>query len=130
MEPVALLEQYFKCLESGDFAGAAICFSESARYSHPPYADDPPAAGRHEAHGREEILALFHRRGLRTTRHVIDTVARSGARFFISGVVHEAGGSLVASFLSEALFDPDTGMFTEYVAYSSRPAVWHEASGS
>ena len=93
MEPVALLEQYFKCLESGDFAGAAICFSESARYSHPPYADDPPAAGRHEAHGREEILALFHRRGLRTTRHVIDTVARSGARFFISGVVHEAGGS-------------------------------------
>jgi hypothetical protein len=69
MDVSPLMKRYFTCLEAGDFVGAATCFSDSARYSHPPYADEPPGAGRHEAFGREEILALFRSRGLRTTRH-------------------------------------------------------------
>jgi hypothetical protein len=120
------MKRYFTCLEAGDFVGAATCFSDSARYSHPPYADEPSGAGRHEAFGREEILALFRRRGMRTTRHEIITIAQAGERCFISGVVRDVDADhvVVASFVSEAVLDPDAGRFDEYVAYSSRPAVW------
>jgi len=126
---ISVLERYFQCLESGDFVGAAGCFSESARYSHPPYAEDPPGSGRHEVRGRAEILALFRRRGVRSTRHQVTATAQAGERLFVSGLVHEGDGSIVASFLSEAAFDATLGEFTEYVAYSSRPAVWAAAGG-
>lgn len=128
MDAFDLIERYFRCLESGDFVEAANCFSESARYSHPPYAEEPPGAGRHEVQGRAAVLALFHRRGLRSTRHEITGRARSGDRCYLSGTVKDPGGSVVASFVSHAVFDRDLCQFTEYVAYSSRPAVW-AASG-
>ena len=127
MAAARLMTRYFTCLESGDFAGAAMCFSDSARYSHPPYVDDPPGSGRHEAYGRDEIVTLFRRRGLRTTRHAITTMAREGDHYFISGVVTDAGGAVVGSFVSEAVLDSDASRIAEYVAYSSRPAVWHHA---
>jgi hypothetical protein len=124
LEARAVLEKYFSCLEAGDFVGAAAGFSDSAFYSHPPYADDPPGCGRHEACGRKEILALFRGRGFRQTRHEIRAIARTGDRYFVSGVVRDAAGLVAASFVSEAVFNLDLGQFTEYVAYSSRPAVW------
>ncbi|GAA2448088.1 hypothetical protein GCM10010191_76850 [Actinomadura vinacea] len=124
MDVLGLVRTYFERLESGDFVGAADCFSESARYSHPPYAEEPPGSGRHEVHGRAAILALFRRRGLRDTRHEIVGSAHGGGRLFVSGVVKGADGSVVASFVSEASFDRDLRRLTEYVAYSSRPAVW------
>jgi hypothetical protein len=124
LDALALMRRYFGCLESADFAGAADCFSESARYSHPPYNDDPPESGRHEAWGRAEILALFRRRGPRATSHIITATASAGDRYFISGLVSAADGSVVGSFVSEAVFDHDRGQFTEYAAYSARPAVW------
>lgn len=124
MDVADVVQRYFECLESGDFAGAAGCFSESARYSHPPYVDDPPGTGRHEAYGRHEILALFARRGLRSTRHVVTAIAVTGDRHFISGIVTEADGGVVGSFLAEAVFDRALSQFTEYAAYSARPAVW------
>lgn len=123
MDVSLLMTRYFTCLEGGDFVGAANCFTLTARYSHPPYADEPSGAGRHEAYGREEILALFERRGVRATRHEIMTIAQQGQRCFISGVVNE-GHIVVASFVSEAVVDPGASRFAEYVAYSSRPAVW------
>ena len=125
MDVSLLIKRYFTCLEAGDFVGAATCFSDSARYSHPPYGDEPPGAGRHEVLGRQEILALFRRRGIRTTRHQITTIAQVGERCFISGIVTDAdsGGAVVASFVSEAVVDA-SNCFAEYVAYSSRPAVW------
>jgi hypothetical protein len=129
VNPLSLLDRYFWCLEFGDFVGAADCFSASARYSHPPYAGDPPEAGRHEAQGTEEILALFRRRGVRRTRHEITAAAHAGDRLFVSGVVKDAEGAVVASFVSEALFDRDLDKFVEYAAYSSRPPVWAGASG-
>jgi ketosteroid isomerase-like protein len=119
-----LVQLYFARLESGDFVGAADCFSETARYSHPPYVDDPPGTGRHEAHGRDEILALFRRRGLRSTHHELTATASQGDRTFISGTVQDPSGTAVGSFVSYAVFDQESGQFGEYVAYSSRPAVW------
>ncbi|TQC50786.1 hypothetical protein EEB14_02850 [Rhodococcus sp. WS4] len=119
-----LLDLYFSRLESGDFVGAANCFSESARYSHPPYADEPAGSARHEALGREEILSLFRRRGLRSTHHEITAIANVDDRYFISGTVTDPEGSVVGSFLSEATFDAEANQFTSYAAYSSRPAVW------
>ena len=124
MDALVLVQQYFEYLESGDFVAAAGCFSESARYSHPPYVDDPPGSRRHEAQGRDEILALFQRRGLRSTRHELTTIARAGDRYFISGTVSDESGTVVGSFVSEAVFDADAIELAEYVAYSSRPAVW------
>ncbi|XVQ11037.1 nuclear transport factor 2 family protein [Spirillospora sp. CA-255316] len=124
MDVLDLVRTYFERLEAGDFIGAAGCFSESARYSHPPYAEEPPGSGRHEAHGREAILALFRYRGLRATRHEIIGSAHGDGRLFVSGVVKDADGSVVASFVSEASFDRDLRQLTEYVAYSSRPPVW------
>lgn len=130
MDALDLMRRYFRCLESGDFVGAADCFSASARYSHPPYVGDPPGSGRHEAHGGAEILALFRRRGLRSTRHEITATARSDDRYFVSGHVKDADGAVVGSFVSEAVFDPGQGKFAEYAAYSSRPAVWAGTSPS
>jgi ketosteroid isomerase-like protein len=126
MEVSLLIERYFTRLEAGDFVGAASCFGETARYSHPPYADEPSGAGRHEVFGREAILALFRRRGVRATRHEITTIAQVGERCFISGIVKDAdaGGAIVASFVSETVVDAVSNCFAEYVAYSSRPAVW------
>lgn len=125
MDVSLLMKRYFTCLEAGDFVGAATCFSDSARYSHPPYADEPPGAGRHEAFGREAILELFRRRGIRATRHEITTIAQVGDRCFVSGIVEDADaeGAVVASFVSEAVVD-GSNCLAEYVAYSSRPAVW------
>ncbi|RZI53514.1 MAG: hypothetical protein EOP16_02470 [Pseudonocardia sp.] len=119
-----LLDQYFTRLEAGDFVEAANCFSESARYSHPPYSDEPAGSARHEALGREEILRLFRRRGMRSTHHKITAIANVDDRYFISGTVTDSAGSVVGSFLSEATFDAKTSQFTSYAAYSSRPAVW------
>ncbi|AGP54083.1 nuclear transport factor 2 family protein [Streptomyces rapamycinicus] len=129
MDAFDLIERYFRCLESGDFAGAANCFSESARYSHPPYVEEPPGAGRHEVYGRAAVLALFRRRGLRRTHHEVTGRARSGDRCFISGTVKDPSGAVVGSFVSHALFDRELGQFEEYVAYSSRPAVWAASDG-
>lgn len=128
MEPAQLLTRYFTHLEAGDFEGAAECFGEAARYSHPPYADDPPGNGRHEAYGRDEILALFQHRGTRSTRHELTGLASAGDHWFVSGIVKESQGQVVASFVSQARVDPATGLFAEYVAYSSRPAVWEAES--
>jgi hypothetical protein len=122
VDALDLLRRYFTCLEASDFAGAAYCFTPAARYSHPPYAGDPP--GRHEAHGRVEILSLFQRRGPRSTQHEITATARAGDRCFISGLIKDADGAVAGSFLSEAVFDAEQGQFAEYAAYSSRPAVW------
>lgn len=127
MDLPALLHRYFDSLEAGDFSNAAVCFTDSARYSHPPYADEPPGAPRHEALGSEEILRLFERRGTRTTRHEVTAIAQTGARCFISGIVKDSVGGrdeVVASFVSEAVVDEAASQFVEYVAYSSRPAVW------
>jgi ketosteroid isomerase-like protein len=119
-----VIERYFRCLEAGDFDSAALCFAEAACYSHPPYADDPPGAPRHEATGREAILALFRRRGLRTTSHQFTTWSCHSDRCFVSGVILDEGETVVGSFVSEIGF-ADDGRIGEYVAYSSRPAVWH-----
>ena len=126
MDVHSLANRYFTCLEAGDFVGAADCFTDSAGYSHPAYAEEPLGAGRHEAFGREEILALFRRRGTRATRHEITTVAQVDQRCFISGIVKDAdaGGAIVCSFVSESVVDLGSGRFAEYVAYASRPAVW------
>jgi hypothetical protein len=129
MDALDVMQQYFERLESGDFVGAADCFSKTARYSHPPYVDDPPGTGRHEAHGRDEILALFRNRGLRSTHHELTATGCQGDRFFLSGTVKDASGSVVGSFVSEAVFSPESSRFTEYVAYSSRPAVWATRTG-
>lgn len=130
MSALTLLERYFECLESGDFVRAADCFSASARYSHPPYVGDPPGSGRHEAYGREEILALFRRRGLRGTRHEMTAIAQVGDRYFVSGHVKDGNGATVGSFVSEAVLDRRLNQFAEYAAYSSRPAVWAAARRS
>jgi hypothetical protein len=129
MEAVKVLARYLSRLESGDLVGAADCFGESARYSHPPYVGDPPGAARHEAHGREAILTLFRRRGVRPTRHAITASAQAGDRCFVSGVIQDAAGSVVGSFLSEAVLDAASGLITQYAAYSSRPAVWTGPDG-
>jgi hypothetical protein len=122
VDALSLMRRYFTCLEASDFAGAADCFTASARYSHPPYAGDPP--GRHEARGRGEIRSLFQRRGPRSTRHEITATASAGDRYFISGLIKDAEGAVTGSFLSEAVVDADLEKFAEYAAYSSRPAVW------
>ncbi len=124
MQALDLMQRYLGCLEAGEFAAAADCFAPAARYSHPPYAGDPPGTGRHEAHGRAEILSLFHRRGRRSTRHEITATACRGDRCFISGRILDADAPIAGSFLSEAAFDAGLGRFTEDAAYSSRPAVW------
>jgi SnoaL-like domain len=124
VDALGLMHKYFRCLELGDFVGAADCFSGSARYSHPPYVGDQPGSARHEAHGHAEILALFRRRGLRDTRHEITAMAHVDDRYFVSGLVVDADGAVVGSFVYEAVLDPRAGRFAEYAAYSSRPAVW------
>jgi hypothetical protein len=122
VDALSLMRRYFTCLEASDFVGAANCFTASARYSHPPYAGEPP--GRLEARGRAEIRLLFERRGPRSTRHEITATACAGDRHFISGLIKDAEGAVTGSFLSEAVFDAGSGKFAEYAAYSSRPAVW------
>lgn len=122
------VRQYFTALETGDFVRAAECFSAAARYSHPPYVDDPPGSGRHEVRGRDAIVALFRRRGVRSTRHRITAFVEAGSRVFISGLVTDGEDKVVGSFISEAVVDPGTALIVEYAAYSSRPAVWATAT--
>lgn len=124
MQLPEVIERYFRCLEAGDFDSAARCFTESARYSHPPYPGDPPGAPRHEATGREAILALFRRRGPRTTSHQLTAWSCHRDRCFVSGQIRDGQEEVVGSFVSEAALAED-GRILEYVAYSSRPAVWH-----
>jgi hypothetical protein len=118
------MHRYFTRLESGDFVAAANCFSESARYSHPPYADEPTGSARHEARGRDEILGLFRRRGPRSTHHQITAIANADDHYFVSGIISDTDGVVVGSFVSELIFDAEARQFTSYAAYSSRPAVW------
>ena len=127
MQVPELIERYFACLEAADFEGAALCFTEHARYSHPPYAEEPPGAPRHEAADREAILALFHRRGKRATSHRLIASSGRGDRCFISGVILDEEEAVVGSFVSEIGL-ADDGRIEEYVAYSSRPPVWHASS--
>jgi ketosteroid isomerase-like protein len=128
VDALDLLRRYLGCLEAGDFISAANCFTPDARYSHPPYAGDPPGSGRHEAQGTAEILSLFERRGSRSTQHEITATACTGDRYFISGLIRDGDGAVAGSFVSEAVFNPEAGKFDEYAAYSSRPAVWAGAA--
>lgn len=118
------LTGYFDRLEAGDMAAAAACFTATARYSHPPYGEESPASPRHEVEGRAAIRQLFERRGPRSTKHEITTATREGPVVHIAGLVRDGGGVVVASFVSQALLEETTGLVDEYVAYSSRPAVW------
>jgi hypothetical protein len=119
-----VLATYLDRLEAGDMAGAAACFTTSARYSHPPYGEEAPGSPRHEVEGRAAIRALFERRGVRPTRHEICAATRDGVVVHIAGVVRDDAGAVIASFVSQALLEEATGLVAEYVAYSSRPAVW------
>lgn len=124
MNPLEVVERYFSHLEAGEMWAAAACFTEGARYSHPPYAEEQPGSARHEVVGRSAIAVLFKRRGRRPTCHRIVSAAVDDGAVLLAGEVHDWEGSLVATFMSRAEIDDGTGLIADYVAYSSRPPAW------
>lgn len=123
-EPLTVVDDYFRDLEEGDFDAAVAHFTSDARYSHPPFPEEGADAQRHETRGREALLAVFHRRGIRTLRHRVESVATNEEEFFVRGVVLD-GKEVVMSFVSVGRLDPDSGLMSEYAAYASVPAVGH-----
>lgn len=122
--PLDVVADYFRDLEEGDFEGASSRFTDDAFYSHPPFPEEGQDAPRHETRGRDALLAVFGRRGVRTLRHTIESAASSGDEFFVRGVVRD-GADVVMSFVSVGQLDPGTGLISEYAAYASVPAVGH-----
>ncbi|MGC9671389.1 hypothetical protein ACNTMW_33200 [Planosporangium sp. 12N6] len=118
-----IVTDYFRFLSAGQFEEAAACFSADAFYSHPPYdpGSDGVTASRLEARGTDSLVRLFRARGKRDWSHETrsDTVEN---RFYIEGVVRDADGAEVLSFLSAGQLD-DNGLIARYVAYDSRPPV-------
>ncbi|MCW2638096.1 MAG: hypothetical protein JWP76_402 [Dactylosporangium sp.] len=118
-----IVTDYFRLLGTGKFEEAAACFSADAFYSHPPYdpGSDGVTAFRLEARGTDSLIRLFRARGERNWMHEVrsDTVEN---RFYVQGVVRDASGAEVLSFLSVGHLD-DSGLIASYVAYDSRPPV-------
>jgi ketosteroid isomerase-like protein len=118
-----IVTDYFRFLSAGKFEDAAACFAADAFYSHPPYdpGSDGVTASRLEARGTDSLVRLFRARGERNWSHEIrsDTMEN---RFYIEGVVRDASGAEVLSFLSVGYLD-DNGLIARYVAYDSRPPV-------
>jgi hypothetical protein len=119
-DPLQQIGRYFEHLEAGRFEAAAECFSPNVFYSHPPYRWEPPGSSRHEARGRAELLALFLRRGKRSSHHEYKGYV-IGERAFLSGTSVTPDGP-GASFMSEFTLDAN-GLIDHYVAYMSVPAV-------
>jgi ketosteroid isomerase-like protein len=118
-----IVTDYFRFLSAGKFEEAAACFSGDAFYSHPPY--DPGSDGvtalRLEARGTDSLVRLFRARGKRNWLHEIRSDTTEN-RFYIEGVVRDADGAEVLSFLSAGQLDHN-GLIERYVAYDSRPPV-------
>lgn len=123
-EPLTVVGRYFRDLEDGDFDAAVAHFTSDALYSHPPFPEEGADGLRHETRGRESLLAVFHRRGVRTLRHRIESVATNEEEFFVRGVVLD-GEEVVMSFVSVGRLDQSSGLMSEYAAYASVPAVGH-----
>lgn len=115
---------YLEALESGDMERAACFFSRDARYSHPPFGDEPSGSGRHEVVGRAAIRELFERRGHRPTRHEIESIARAGDHVHVAGLARGQEGQVLGSWTAVALLQSTTGEIIEYAAYASVPHVW------
>ena len=123
-DPLTVVNRYFRDLEEGDFVAAASHFTAHALYSHPPFPEEAADGLRHETRGRESLLAVFRRRGVRTLRHRIESVASNEDEFFVRGVVLD-GDDVVMSFVAVGRLDPASGLMSEYAAYASVPAVGH-----
>lgn len=119
-----IITNYLDALERGEMDRAASFFSENARYSHPPYGDEPVDSQRHEVVGRVAIRGLFERRGHRPTRHELQSVVSDGQHIHLSGVARNEIGELLGSFTAVAMLDAATGEISEYASYVSVPAVW------
>jgi ketosteroid isomerase-like protein len=117
------IHEYFHALEEHRIEDAAACFSTDTIYSHPPYKDpDVGGPGRAAFVGREALLAAFHRRGRQPIDHRIVVHVQRGPHLLLEGVVDDAGGSLLGSFVSEATLD-DRGLIKRYVSWYTQPAI-------
>jgi len=123
-EPLTVVDRYFRDLEQGDFTAAVSHFTADALYSHPPFPEEGADGLRHETRGRDALLEVFHRRGVRTLRHRIESVASNDDEFFVRGVVLD-GDDVVMSFVSVGRLDAGSGLMNEYAAYASVPSVGH-----
>lgn len=124
-----IITDYLAALELGEMDRAASFFSENARYSHPPYGDEPVGSPRHEVVGRVAIRDLFGRRGHRPTRHELQSVVSDGQHIHLSGVARDEAGELLGSFAAVATVDAATGDISEYASYVSVPEVWATLDG-
>lgn len=123
-DALTIVNRYLRDLEEGDFVAAVSHFTEDAFYSHPPFPEEAADGLRHETRGREALLAVFRRRGIRTLRHRIESSASNEDEFFVRGVVLD-GDDVVMSFVSVGRLDPVSEVMSEYAAYASVPAVGH-----
>jgi ketosteroid isomerase-like protein len=122
-DAMAKIDEYFTALDDARFDDAAACFSADTVYSHPPY-QDPRIGGPGRATfvGRAELAAAFHRRGRQTFDHEIVFSGQRGPHLMLEGVVHDAGGELLGSFVSTATLDPE-GLIRRYASfYCEEPA--------
>jgi hypothetical protein len=120
---IGKINEYFHALDEHRFDDAAACFSIDTVYSHPPYKDPGVGGpGRAAFVGRDQLLAAFLRRGRQPIDHRIVLHAQRGPHLLLEGVVNDATGSLLGSFVSEATLDDD-GLIRRYASWYTQPGV-------
>lgn len=122
-DAMAKIHEYFDALDTGRFADAAACFSDTTLYSHPPYKDPSIGGpGRANFEGRASLEAAFHRRGIQRIDHLIVANHQRGPHLLLEGIVNDADGNLVGTFVSSATLDVE-GLIDRYVAFYCQPGV-------
>ncbi len=117
------VHEYFDALDDSRFEDAADCFSPDTLYSHPPYKDPTVGGpGRAAFKGRTELTAAFHRRGAQQIDHRIVFSAQRGPHLLLEGVVEDADGSLLGSFVSSLTLD-DAGLIRRYASWYTQPGI-------
>ena len=109
------LQRYYHALDEGNMEAAAAQFASDAVYVRPGHEPGPGGLRPLVAvEGREAIRAWFDERGQRSTRHVLTTALRDGARVFVEGFVEGEGGP-TQLFLATAVL-ADGGLIARYAA--------------
>ena len=115
----AVLDRYFRALDSARFEDAVACFSKDVLYSHPPYW---PGAERAEFRGRDELAAGFEARGPRKNYHEITVCTQRGLECLVEGYSHKPETGQTSQFISSLSLD-DEGLIRRYAAFVCDTAI-------
>lgn len=116
-----LVRRYYDAISRFDPEAAVECFSQDARYSHPPYPSgvasgfDPGPTGRIEVQGRENILALLRARGDLRVTYDITACLSDGSITLVEGQA-QSPNSGSGPFVVSLRINPD-GLIDSYTGF-------------